>query len=206
MTLPATCCCPARADGQLERRQAVNQKICDFMNSHQGSISTKDSKNGQGLVAIYALHMLYQNQGGCGDFTPYEIADYIRVNELWFKLSIKTENDGFSVSDGSLEPYINEIDGVKMETMYSRDKVMREGRSRISNFIMNKLKSNVISPTRSHDLIRRLVDRSGQETYRVHFPRYLPPSNLSSVKTSKYNRIIRQSEINQRDQEFFDCW
>lgn len=186
-----------------ERRKAVNAEICDFANSYPEHFSPSDVKNGQGLIVIYAIHKLMAtNRGGV---TLYEVADFIRVNELWFKLSIKEENGVFIVGPGSLDPYIREIDGVKTATMYSRDKVMRGGRSRISNFIMNNIKSNVLTPTRAHNLIRRLVDHSGQETYIVHFPKYLPPSNLSTEKASKLNRIMR-SEVRERDDEFFECW
>lgn len=187
-----------------DRRHAANAKICDFANSHREHFSSSDVKNGQGQIVIYAIHKLMDtNRGGV---TLYKVADFIRENELWFKLSIKDENGVFIVGTGSLEPYVDEIDGVKVPTMYSRDKVMRDGRSRISNFIMNKIKSNVLTPTRAHNLIRRLVDHSGQETYSVHFPKYLPPSNLSTEKASKLNRMMRQPEMSQRDQDFFECW
>lgn len=189
-----------------ERRKAANTKICDFANSHREHFSSSDVKNGQGMIVIYAIHeMMKIMTPNEKSVTLYDIADFIRVKELWFKLSIKEENGVFVVGPGSLEPYINEIDGVKMATMYSRDKVMRGGRSRISNFIMNKIKSNVITPTRAHNLIRRLVDHSGQETYSVHFPKYLPPSDLSTEKASKLNRIMR-SGVREREDEFFECW
>lgn len=194
-----------------ERRQAANLRICRFANSHREHFSSLDVKNGQGLIVLYSIHVL----AGCAregygwrqrkSFTPYEIADFIRENELWFKLSIKEENGAFTVGSGSLAPYVNEIDGVKQQTMYARDEEMRSGRSLISNFIMKKIKSNVISPTRAHNLIRRLVDTEGQEAYSVHFPRYLPPSNLSTEKASKLNRILR-SEVRVGDDEFFECW
>ena len=195
-----------RPPSREERRQAANAKICDFANSHREHFSSSDVKNGQGLIVIYAIHELMAIMAPNREsITLYEVADFIRVKELWFKLSIKEVNGVFSVGSGSLEPYISEIDGVKVATMYSRDKVMRGGRSRISNFIMNKIKCNVLTPTRAHNLIRRLVDRDGQETYSVHFPRYLPPSNLSTEKASKLNRILR-SEVRERDDEFFECW
>ena len=189
-----------------ERRKVANAKICDFANSHREHFSSSDVKNGQGLIVIYAIHELTAITAlNRRRFTLYDVADFIRRKELWFKLSIKEENGVFIVGPGSLEPYISEIDGVKMATMYSRDKVMRGGRSRISNLIMNKIKSNVLTPTRAHNLIRRLVDCKGQETYSVHFPKYLPPSNLSTEKASKLNRIMRSSE-RARDDEFFECW
>ena len=189
-----------------ERRYAANAKICDFANSHREHFSSSDVKNGQGLIVIYAIHELMAIMALNGKkITLYDVANFIRVKELWFKLSIKEENGVFIVGPGSLEPYISEIDGVKMATMYSRDKVMRGGRSRISNFIMNKIKSNVLTPIRAHNLIRRLVDCKGHETYSVHFPKYLPPSNLSTEKASKLNRIMRSSE-RARDDEFFECW
>lgn len=194
-----------------ERRQAANLRICRFANSHREHISSSDVKNGQGLIVLYSIHVL----SGCApegygwqqrkSFTAYEIADFIKERKLWFKLSIKEENGVFTVGSGSLDPYINEIDGVKQQTMYARDEEMRSGRSLISNFIMKKIKSNVISPTRAHNLIRRLVDTEGQEAYSVHFPRYLPPSNLSTEKASKLNRILR-SEVRVGDDEFFECW
>ena len=189
-----------------ERRHSANAKICDFANSHREHFSSSDVKNGQGLIVIYAIHELTAITAlNKKSVTLYDVADFIRVKELWFKLSIKEVNGVFTVGPGSLEPYINEIDGVKMATMYSRGKVMRGGRSRISNFIMNKIKSNVLTPTRAHNLIRRLIDRDGQETYSVHFPKYLPPSNLSTEKASKMNRILR-SGFRERDDEFFECW
>ena len=189
-----------------EIRRAVNQKICDFANSRRDHISASDLKNGQGLLVIYAIHRLTEcDPMNRKSFTPYEIADFIKERGLWFKPSIKVENGVFSVGSGSLDPYVSEIDGVKMATMYAEDKVLRSGRSRISNLIMEKIKGNVLSPTRAHNLIRRLVDHSGQETYIVHFPKYLPPSNLSTEKASKLNRIMR-SEVRERDDEFFECW
>ena len=184
----------------------MNAKICDFANSHREHFSSSDVKNGQGLIVIYAIHRLMVCDAlNRRSFTLYDIADFIRRKELWFKLSIKEENGEFTVGSGSLEPYISEIDGVKMATMYSRDKVMRGGRSRISNFIMNKIKSNVITPTRAHNLIRRLVDRGGHKAYSVHFPKYLPPSDLSTEKASKMNRIMR-SGVREREDNFFECW
>ena len=36
--------------------------------------------------------------------------------------------------------------------------------------------------------------------------KYLPPSNLSTEKASKLNRMMRQPEMSQRDQDFFECW
>ena len=191
-----------------EIRKAVNQKICDFANSrsHRDHISASDLKNGQGLLVIYAIHRLTEcDPMNRKSFTPYEIADFIKERGLWFKPSIKVENGVFVVGPGSLEPYVSEIDGVKMATMYAEDKVLRSGRSQISNFIMNKIKSNVISHTRAHNLIRKLVGRNEQETYSVCFPKYLPLSNLSTEKASKLNRIMR-SGVREREDEFFECW
>jgi len=190
-----------------EIRRAVNQKICDFANSRRDHISASDLQNGQGLLVIYAIHRLTEcDPMNRKSFTPYEIADFIKERGLWFKPSIKVENGVFSVGSGSLDPYVSEIDGVKMATMYAEDKVLRSGRSRISNLIMEKIKGNVLSPTRAHNLIRRLVGRDMQETYRVYFPRYLPPSNLSKEKAAELNRSMRQSRMSQRDQDFLECW
>ena len=189
-----------------EIRKAVNQKICDFANSRREHISSSDIKNGQGLLVIYAIHRLTEcDPMNRKSFSPYEIADFIKERGLWFKPSIKVENGAFSVGSGSLEPYIKEIDGVKQPTMYAEDKVLRGGRSRNSKLIMETLKSNVISPTRAHNLIRRLVGRDMQETYSVYFPRYLPPSNLSTETATKMNRIMR-SEEREREDEFLECW
>jgi len=146
-------------DREKQRKEA-NQKICDFVNSHRDHISASDVKNGQGLIATYALHKLMEQSPESSGFTLYEIADFIRLKKLWFKLSIKEDNGIFSVGNGSLGPYTKKIDGRKKPTMYIVDKVMRNGRSRISNFIMDTLKSNVISPNRQHTMIMRCVDRS----------------------------------------------
>jgi hypothetical protein len=188
------------------RREESNRVICDFVGAHSGSFLTSDVKNGQGLLTTYTLHKLMEQSPDSEGFTLYEIADYIRENELWFKPSIKEVNGVFSVGNGSLNPYINEIDGVKRATMYVEDRVMSSGNSQNSIFILEKLRGNVISHTRAHNLIRRLVDRSGQETYRVHFPRYLPPSNLNTGTAAELNRAMRPSGMSQRDQDFFDCW
>lgn len=189
-----------------EIRKAVNQKICDFANSRREHISASDIKNGQGLLVIYAIHMLMEcDPMNRKSFTPYEIADFIKRKRLWFKPSIKVENGVFSVGSGSLDPYLDEIDGMKMATMYAEDKALRSGRSLISNLIMKKIKGNVVSPTRTHNLILRLVDRIGQETYSVHFPKYLPPSNLSTEAAAKMNRILRP-EDQEREDEFLECW
>ena len=150
-------------------RTAANLEIIGFLNTHIDSFSSSEVKNGQGLAVIYSLHMLMEQLPQRTGFTLYEIADYIRRNKLWFKFSIKEENGIFSAGDGCLTPYISAIDGVREPTMYAEDKKMRKGRSRISNLIMNKLKSNVISPTRSHTMIlRSVVDLSGNDTYCIH--------------------------------------
>tara|TARA_B100001094_G_scaffold173038_1_gene167336 strand:+ start:224 stop:862 length:639 start_codon:yes stop_codon:yes gene_type:complete len=146
-------------------REASNQAICEFVNSHRENISASDVKNGQGLVATYALHKLMEQSPDRGGFEPYDIADYIRENKLWFKPSIKDVNGVFTVGNGPLNPCIKEFDGVKQQTMYAEDKVMRGGRSRISNSIMDTLKSNVISPKRQHTLIMRCVDQSVGNEY-----------------------------------------
>jgi hypothetical protein len=145
-------------------REASNQAICDFVNSRSGSFSPSDVKNGQGLLTTYALHKLMEQSPDSEGFTLYGIAKYIRENELWFKPSIKEENGVFSVGSGPLNPYLSEIDGVKKATMYAEDKVMRRG-TRNSNLIMNKIKGNVLSPTRSHTMIFRSIDLSGDKKY-----------------------------------------
>lgn len=180
----------SRLSTREEQRQEANAKICDFANSHQEHISSADVKNGQGLIVIYALNELKERFPTRQGFTPYKIADFIRRKKLWFKLSIKEEGGTYIVGSGSLEPYVDEIDGLKQHTMYAEDKVMHSGRSRISNLIMNKIKGNVISPTRAHDLIRRLIDCNDQITYSVYFPRYLPPSNLTAERSMELNHIL----------------
>ena len=197
---------PELSQGREERRHAANREIIAFLNNHRDLFSSADTKNGQGLVTIYALHKLMEQSSDNAGFSSREIANYIRENELWFEPSIKKEGEVFSEDNGSLSPYWKKIDGIdRVEVMY----YIGGGEfriSRISNFIMKTIKSNVLSPTRAHNLIRRLVNRDGQETYSVHFPRYLPPSNLSTERAIELNRIIFEPEMSQRDQDFLEYW
>ena len=251
---------PHRRLSRRERRISETRGLIVFMNENKQTFSAGDEKNGQGLWVIYAILKMTQissRQSGrvCDitrenawlgtnrtSFSLYEVAKFIRKYRIWFKPPIQlldegepTERFALVSETSACEPYkSSKASNVKEDIIYMADVINRNGRSNVTNIIMNQIKSCVITPRRSHDIIRSLISSEGQKEFRVVFTevppptnilssdraaelnrsirqphRELPPSNLTAEKSKKLNRIMRMNDYSDEyttDQAFFDCW
>ena len=245
---------PHRSLSRRERRISKTRKLLVFMNENKQAFSAGDEKNGQGLWVIYAIRKMTQISSRAGpdapdwlgtnrtSFSLYEVARFIREYRIWFKPPIQlldegepTERFALVSETSACEPYkSSKASNVKGDIIYMTDVINRNGRSNVTVIIMNQIKSSVITPRRSHDIIRSLISSEGQKEFRVVFTedppltnilspdravelnrsirqphRELPPSNLTAEKSKKLNRILRMNDYSDEyttDQSFFDCW
>lgn len=146
-------------------------EISGFMNQHQALFGQGDEKNGQGVVFIYSLNLLHSSdRDRRREFTLREIAHKIDVAGLWFNPQIKMVRGRFQVGhDASCPPYRKTVDGRKQEVMYLENEFTNRGNSKRENYILDQLKSSVVTKKRSHDTIRKYIEET-EDGYRLILP------------------------------------
>jgi hypothetical protein len=163
------------------RRQDRHRKAHDlaaFMNDHKSAFNPGDEKNAQGLMFIWALHQLQETMGSLRGVSLRAIAEFIKVEGMWFKPQIRKEGGQYHGPKPSAEcpPYLKDLNGEKQAVMYLPDKTTPRGFNETTQFIMNQIKSVVVTEKRSHDIIRTLVTAGEEKNYYLELPQ--PSSRL----------------------------
>ena len=147
-----------------EQRIAKAHEISEFMNHHNLLFVQDDEKNGQGLVFLHALNLL---QGSNQDprrrtFTLREIAQKIDEERMWFDPQIKVMGGKYKgpEPDAECPPYQKSVNGRKQAVQYLDDDFTTHGNNRRTNYILNQLKSSVVTKKRSHDSIRKYIEET----------------------------------------------
>ncbi len=165
----------AQRTSRLSRRQERIDKaheISEFMNQHQALFGPDDEKNGQGVVFIYSLNLLHSSdRDRRREFTLREIAHKIDVAGLWFNPQIKMVRGGYEDpgQDALCPPYQKTVDGRKKEVMYLENEETTHGNPKRENYILNQLKSSVVTKKRAHDTIRKYIGDT-KDGYRLLLP------------------------------------
>ena len=148
------------------------------MNDHKSAFNPGDEKNAQGLMFIWALHQLQETLGSLRGVSLRAIAEFIKVEGMWFKPQIRKEGGQYHGPKPSAEcpPYLKNLNGEKQAVMYLPDKTTPRGFNETTQFIMIQIKSVVVTEKRSHDIIRTLVTAGEEKNYYLELPQ--PSSRL----------------------------